>query len=95
MLSVVYFWWLTFHFSGCRLFCQRFPILTYVELFVGFVVVLHLEISAETLGSNYKSLRNDLAIKVLGRGWSDLTLQEKEMLKMVYKENISEAPVIQ
>ncbi|MBI35189.1 MAG: hypothetical protein CMP67_07485 [Flavobacteriales bacterium] len=43
----------------------------------------------------YKSLRNDLAIKVLGRGWSDLTLQEKEMLKMVYKENISEAPVIQ
>ena len=43
----------------------------------------------------YASLRNDLAKKVLGRGWGDLTLQEREMLKMVYKENISEAPVVQ
>jgi len=43
----------------------------------------------------YTALRNDLAMKVLGRGWDDLTLQEREMLKMVYKENISEAPVVQ
>jgi biopolymer transport protein ExbD len=43
----------------------------------------------------YTALRNDLAKKVLGRGWEDLTPQEREMLKMVYKENISEAPVVQ
>ena len=43
----------------------------------------------------YTALRSDLAKKVLNRGWEDLTLQEKEMLKMVYKENISEAPVVQ
>ena len=43
----------------------------------------------------YTALRSDLAKKVLNRGWEDLTLQEREMLKMVYKENISEAPVVQ
>jgi len=43
----------------------------------------------------YTALRSDLAKKVLNRGWDDLTLQEREMLKMVYKENISEAPVVQ
>lgn len=49
----------------------------------------------DKLKQAYTSLRNDLARKKLqGRGWEDLTLDEKEMLKMVYKENISEAPVI-
>ena len=43
----------------------------------------------------YTALRSDLAKKVLNRGWEDLTPQEREMLKMVYKENISEAPVVQ
>jgi len=41
----------------------------------------------------YRSLRDELAKKKLGRGWDDLSLEEKEMLKMVYKENISEAPI--
>jgi len=49
----------------------------------------------DELKKGYQLLRNDLAIKVLKRDWDDLTLQEKEMLKMVYKENISEAPVVQ
>ena len=50
----------------------------------------------DKLKQAYTSLRNDLAKKKLqGRGWDDLTLDEKQMLKMVYKENISEAPVIQ
>ena len=49
----------------------------------------------DKLKQAYASLRNDLAKRKLGRGWDDLTLEEKEMLKMVYKENISEAPVIQ
>ena len=43
----------------------------------------------------YTALRSDLAKKVLNKGWVDLTSQEREMLKMVYKENISEAPVVQ
>lgn len=46
------------------------------------------------LKKGYKLMRNDLALKKLGRGWDDLTVDEKEMLKMVYKENISEAPVV-
>jgi len=50
----------------------------------------------DKLKQAYTSLRNDLAKnKLQGRGWDDLTLDEKQMLKMVYKENISEAPVIQ
>ena len=49
----------------------------------------------DALKSGYRLMRNDLAKKKLGRGWDDLTLEEKEMLKMVYKENISEAPVVQ
>tara|TARA_B100001769_G_scaffold40564_1_gene27945 strand:+ start:134 stop:817 length:684 start_codon:yes stop_codon:yes gene_type:complete len=49
----------------------------------------------DELKKGYRLLRNDLAKKVLNRGWNDLTLREKEMLKMVYKENISEAPVVQ
>lgn len=50
----------------------------------------------DALKGAYTSLRDDLAKKKLdGRGWDDLTLEEKEMLKMVYKENISEAPVVQ
>ena len=49
----------------------------------------------DELKKGYRLLRNDLAIKVLKRGWDDLTRQEREMLKMVYKENISEAPVVQ
>lgn len=50
----------------------------------------------DKLKQAYTSLRNDLARKKLqGRGWDDLTFDEKQMLKMVYKENISEAPVIQ
>ena len=49
----------------------------------------------DELKRGYRLLRNDLAKKVLKRGWDDLTLQEREMLKMVYKENISEAPVVQ
>ena len=39
-------------------------------------------------------MRSELAQKKLGRGWEELSLEEKEMLKMVYKENISEAPVV-
>ncbi len=49
----------------------------------------------DELKKGYRLLRNDLAIKVLKRGWDDLTPQEREMLKMVYKENISESPVVQ
>ncbi len=49
----------------------------------------------DKLKQAYTSLRDDLAKRKLGRGWDDLSLEEKEMLKMVYKENISEAPVLQ
>lgn len=50
----------------------------------------------DKLKQAYTSLRNDLAKKKLqGRGWDNLTIDEKQMLKMVYKENISEAPVVQ
>ena len=46
------------------------------------------------LKKGYKLMRSELAQKKLGRGWEELSLEEKEMLKMVYKENISEAPVV-
>lgn len=49
----------------------------------------------DKLKQAYTSLRDDLAKRKLGRGWDDLSLEEKEMLKMVYKENISESPVLQ
>ncbi len=49
----------------------------------------------DKLDQAYTSLRDDLAKRKLGRGWEDLTLEEKAMLKMVYKENISESPVVQ
>lgn len=49
----------------------------------------------DKLKQAYTSLRDDLAKEKLGRGWDDLSLEEKTMLKMVYKENISEAPVLQ
>lgn len=49
----------------------------------------------DNLKQAYASLRNDLSKKVLGRGWDDLTDDEQKMLKMVYKENISEAPIVQ
>ncbi len=49
----------------------------------------------DALKKGYTLLRDKLAKKTLGRGWDNLTLEEKEMLKMVYDENISEAPVVQ
>lgn len=47
----------------------------------------------DKLKSAYKLLKNDLAKRKLDRGWDDLTLEEKEMLDMVFDENISEAPI--
>lgn len=49
----------------------------------------------DELKQAYTELRSELAKKKLGRSWNDLNLEEKGMLKMVYKENISEAPVVQ
>lgn len=48
----------------------------------------------DKLDQAYTQLRDDLARKKLGRGWDDLKIEEKEMLEMVYKENVSEAPVV-
>lgn len=48
----------------------------------------------DMINQTYKSLRNDLAKKKLKRGWDDLTLDEKEMLEMVYKKSVSENPIL-
>lgn len=47
----------------------------------------------DMINQTYKSLRNDLAKKRLKREWEDLTLDEKEMLEMVYKKSVSENPI--
>lgn len=48
----------------------------------------------DKLKQAYTQLRDELARKKLGRGWDDLKLVEKEMLKMVFDENITEAPIV-
>ena len=45
------------------------------------------------IAKSYRELRSELAKKRLGRSWKDLTLEEKKMLEMVYKKNVSESPI--
>jgi len=47
----------------------------------------------DMIAISYRELRSDLAKRKLGRTWKDLTFKEKEMLEMVYNENISESPI--
>jgi len=47
----------------------------------------------DMIAISYRELRSDLAKRKLGRTWKDLTFEEKEMLKMVYNENVSESPI--
>lgn len=42
----------------------------------------------------YKSLREKLAKNHLKQDWDDLTNDERELLRIVIRENISEAPLI-
>lgn len=42
----------------------------------------------------YRELRSELAERRLGRSWDNLTQEEKSMLKMVFKKNVSIAPVL-
>ena len=47
----------------------------------------------DMIAKSYRELRSELAKKRLGRTWKDLTLEEKKMLEMVYKQNVSESPI--
>lgn len=47
----------------------------------------------DMIAKSYRELRSDLAKRKLGRSWKDLTLEEKKMLEMVYKTNVSESPI--
>lgn len=47
----------------------------------------------DMIKKSYRELRSELARRKLGRPWEDLTLREKKMLEMVYKENVSESPI--
>jgi biopolymer transport protein ExbD len=49
----------------------------------------------DMIAQSYRELRSKLAKKRLGRAWGDLTLEEKKMLEMVYKKNVSESPIEQ
>ncbi len=47
----------------------------------------------DMIAQSYRELRSELAKEKLGRTWKDLTLEEKRMLEMVYKKNVSESPI--
>ena len=47
----------------------------------------------DMIAKSYRELRSELAKKRLGRTWKDLSLEEKKMLEMVYKKNVSESPI--
>jgi biopolymer transport protein ExbD len=49
----------------------------------------------DKIAQSYRELRSELAKRKLGRTWKDLTLEEKRMLEMVYKKNVSESPIEQ